>query len=95
MHGHNYRVEVCVCGDKLDGNGFLIDFGVVKAALNSVVGVLDHTYLNESMPKQYQPPSAENIAFYIFSALREKLPLGAGSSVRVWETPNQWAEYQG
>lgn len=94
MHGHNYRVEVCLEADRLDGNGFVLDFGVVKSALGSVVGALDHTYLNDSLPERYLPPSAENIAFYIFSELKERLPQGRTVCVRVWETPSQWAEYR-
>jgi len=93
MHGHNYKVEVCVAGHKLDGSGFLVDFGTIKSALNALVGAIDHTYLNDTIPKPFQPPSAENIAFYIYSALKEKLSVGGDVSVKVWETPHQWAEY--
>ncbi|MEM0322383.1 MAG: 6-carboxytetrahydropterin synthase QueD [Thermoprotei archaeon] len=91
MHGHNYKVEVVVVGDKVDQNGFLIDFGVLKSSLNAVVGALDHTYLNDTIPKGYQPPSAENIAAHIHASLR--VPPSFGVTVRVWETPHQWAEY--
>lgn len=94
MHGHNYRVEVCLVSDRLDGNGFVMDFGDVKSALNKIVSALDHTYLNDSLPKEYQPPSAENLAYYFFSELKQRLPFGRVSSVKVWETQNQWAEYQ-
>ncbi len=94
MHGHNYKVEVCLEGDTLDQNGFLVDFGVVKSTLSKIVGGLDHTYLNDSVPKEHQPPSAENLASYIYSALRDKVPATLRVSVRVWETPSQWAEYQ-
>ncbi len=93
MHGHNYKVEVSLSGDKLNQNGFLIDFGDVKSYLNTIVGLLDHTYLNDSIPKEYQPPSAENIAFYIHTSLKEKIPPTLAITVRVWETPHQWAEY--
>jgi queuosine biosynthesis protein QueD len=47
LHGHNWRIEVCVTGEKLDDGGVLIDFGVVKAHVAEIIETLDHKFLNE------------------------------------------------
>ena len=48
LHGHNWHVEVCVKGEKLNDAGVLADFGDIKRAVRAVVdGELDHKFLNE------------------------------------------------
>ena len=47
MHGHNWKIEVYVTGDKLNAGGVLVDFGEIKAKLAEVMKKLDHKYLNE------------------------------------------------
>ena len=37
LHGHNYRVQVYVTGDRLNESGLLEDFGDIKRALNQVL----------------------------------------------------------
>jgi 6-pyruvoyltetrahydropterin/6-carboxytetrahydropterin synthase len=96
LHGHNYRIEVAYSGTELDRAGMLVDFGDIKKALASILGSLDHKYLNELPAFRDLSPSAENIARYIFLELK-KTPLpggGALSSVAVWETPTQVAIYR-
>ena len=36
MHGHNWKVEVTACGDKLDESNILIDFKVLKKLVNEI-----------------------------------------------------------
>jgi 6-pyruvoyltetrahydropterin/6-carboxytetrahydropterin synthase len=95
LHGHNYRTEIRLLGDALNSMGFLIDFGDLKAAASNVIAALDHSFLNESIPKEYQPTSAEHIAAYIHHNLSESLGnrVKLEMFVRVWETQSSWAEY--
>ena len=37
MHGHNWKIEVYVTGDKLNAGGVLVDFGEIKAHLADVM----------------------------------------------------------
>ena len=70
--------------------GLAIDFAELKRVVRSrVVDVLDHTYLNETIPI----PSAENIAIWIWGRLKPGLP--QISAIRVYETADCWAEYDG
>ena len=47
MHGHNWKVEVEVSGDKLDNVGMVIDFKEIRNMTNEVVDKLDHRFLND------------------------------------------------
>ena len=93
LHGHLWVVEVFVLGKELDKAGLLVDFGVIKTALNKITdGRLDHQNLNDI--KEIGNPTCENVARYIFSSLKPSIPKEVLlEKVRVWETPRSWGEY--
>jgi 6-pyruvoyltetrahydropterin/6-carboxytetrahydropterin synthase len=98
LHGHNYRVRVWARGEELIEGGMLVDFGILKTALRTVIHSLDHHNLNDN-PIFQNDPSAERIAQYIFTAVTEKAAaLGTGgaliSAVDVYETPVTMARYE-
>lgn len=94
-HGHNYRVELTVAGEKLDSIGLLADFVDIKHAMQEVISRLDHVHLNETPPFDELNPSAENIAWYIAEEVQKFLgEAGAISAVKVWETDNCVATYR-
>jgi len=93
LHGHNWKVEVCVRGEKLDKIGMVIDFKELKAVLGKVLGELDHCYLNDLSYFKKVNPTSENIAKFIFDNL--KLAKLSASSVSVWESSNSCATYCG
>nr|WP_092067985.1 6-carboxytetrahydropterin synthase QueD [Dendrosporobacter quercicolus]NSL46877.1 6-carboxytetrahydropterin synthase QueD [Dendrosporobacter quercicolus DSM 1736]SDL67828.1 6-pyruvoyltetrahydropterin/6-carboxytetrahydropterin synthase [Dendrosporobacter quercicolus] len=96
LHGHNWLVEVTVAGQKLNELGMLIDFKELKAEVNQVINQLDHIYLNELEAFQVENPTAENIARYIYTALRKRPVLAQRVSVRkvkVWESPKSAVTY--
>ncbi len=68
LHGHNYRVYAHVRGALLDEGGMLIDFVQLDAALRTVCAELDHSNLND-LEAFAGNPSAERIAFYLYSRL--------------------------
>ena len=94
LHGHNWKVEVCVSGERLNHAGVLIDFGELKAYVSEIIREMDHKFLNE-LPYFDNAPSSEKIAVHIARRLQEKL---AGSDIRVsrittWESDNAAATY--
>lgn len=94
LHGHNYKVELTVRGDTLV-NGMLIDFALLKQKIDTIIKVLDHNYINEIEPFTQIEPSAENIAEYIYKALSARMPdMVFLSSVKVWESGDNWAIYR-
>jgi 6-pyruvoyltetrahydropterin/6-carboxytetrahydropterin synthase len=94
LHGHNWKVEVCVAGEDLNEAGVIIDFGELKAHVAEIVREMDHKFLNE-LPYFDNAPSSEKIAVHIARKLEEKL---RGSNIRVsrvttWESENAAATY--
>jgi 6-pyruvoyltetrahydropterin/6-carboxytetrahydropterin synthase len=95
LHGHRYEVEAAFAFEDLGPGGMAYDFTDAKASLREITEELDHQNLNDLPPFRERESSAENQARYIFEELRRRLGDMAGSVlyVRVWETPNQWAQY--
>ena len=95
LHGHNWKVEVFLTGDRLDDTGLVRDFGVVKAKAKEVLGELDHQYLNELPAFRQQNPSSENLARYLYERLGTALNNGGVrvSRVSVWESDTSCASY--
>lgn len=95
LHGHRYVVEAALEYDDVGPDGLAYDFTDAKRLLREIAGTLDHRNINELPPFDEIEPSAENQARWIFERMREGL--GAHGAhlayVRVWETPNQWAQY--
>jgi len=96
-HGHNWKVEVVVRGEKLNEIGVLIDFKDLKKHLKEVLSELDHRDLNNHPAFQSQNPSSENIARYIFENLAPKLAPYSVKLVRVTvcETERACASFLG
>jgi 6-pyruvoyltetrahydropterin/6-carboxytetrahydropterin synthase len=95
LHGHNWKVEVTVCSQKLDNAGMVIDFNILKQKTKAIVDVLDHQYLNEIDPFKETNPSSENVAAYIFSRLSIALKDDPVKliSVSVWESDKSKATF--
>ena len=91
MHGHSYRVELVLEGPVDPETGFVVDFFDVEAAFGPLLLRLDHYCLNEV--EGLENPTAENIAVWIWTRSKPLLPLL--SLVRVFETADCWAEYEG
>jgi 6-pyruvoyltetrahydropterin/6-carboxytetrahydropterin synthase len=95
LHGHNWKVEVCVTARELDKAGLGIDFKSLKRETNQLLGELDHKYLNELVPFKDISPSSENIARYLYRELASKLN-GENITVvevTVWESDFACASY--
>lgn len=97
LHGHNYKTEVCIIGNKLNEIGMLIDFADLKKEVNNVVDTLDHKYINEIDYPEFLEgkTSAENIAKYIFERVEMKLNSNNAKVeyVRIWETSKYSVKY--
>ena len=96
LHGHNWKVEVNIYGNKLDELGMLIDFRDLKASVNEIILKLDHYCLNDIEPFCRINPTAENIAQYIYEQLGDTQEFDQNvklRSVKVWESLNSAAAY--
>jgi len=93
LHGHNWKVEIEVCADKLDKKGMLLDFQFLKKCLKNVLLDLDHKYLNEIAYFKKVNPTSENICRSIYKRLSPQIKNLV--SVTVWESEGSSATYHG
>ena len=95
LHGHNWKVEVYVKGDKLGRDGLLIDFALIKKKTEQALEEMDHKFLNDLEAFKEINPSSESIARYIFHSLGKELnnENARVSRVTAWESDNACATY--
>ena len=97
LHGHNWKVVVLVSSKELKSDGMVIDFSQLKKITNAALVELDHKNLNDLEYFKEYNPSSENIAKYIYIKLKQEIVSKgcALEEIRVWETENSCAIYQG
>jgi len=97
LHGHNWKVEATFGANRLNKEGIVIDFKILKDNLEKVLKTLDHTFLNDLPYFSDREPSSENIAKYIFDRLKEELKKNPGAlkKVTAWESETSHATYFG
>lgn len=96
-HGHNYTLEVTICGEANPKTGYLIDLKLLKQIIiDNVINKVDHKNLNLDVDfLSGKIPTAENIAKAIWEELENKIPCGKLCSVKLLETENNYIEYKG
>ena len=96
-HGHNYVLEVTICGTPDEPSGTLTDLPRFERIVKErVIDRFDHKYLNLDCTEfRSLNPSVENIARVIWQRLEGALAPSTLASVRVWETPKTCAECTG
>ncbi len=114
IHGHSYELHVTVSSDLttefISGNGFVIDFKILKSLVKkSVLDYFDHkiilseAYINhhpnlkelENLELWNVEPSAENIVLFIYKKLTENFPVNLKvKKIRLYETADSYAEWE-
>jgi 6-pyruvoyltetrahydropterin/6-carboxytetrahydropterin synthase len=96
-HGHNYDLEVRVEGEVDSVTGYLIDMKLVKQYIDEeVIERFDHKNLNlDTEEFRELNPTAENIVYVIWQKLRTRVPMEMSLSVRLYETPRNFVEFNG
>jgi len=99
-NGHNYTLEVTVAGVPDPVTGFVVDLKWLKDVIeDEVMSAWDHRHLNLEAPEfVHVNPTTENIAIAAWKRLEHAVTRQGGarlSSVRIYETPEIFAEYRG
>jgi len=96
-HGHNYVLEVTVRGAPDPETGYIMDLGELKAVLHrAVVDKCDHRNLNTDVDfLRNVIPSTENLVIAFWNEIEPLIPAGRLHCVRLFETPRNFAEYNG
>ncbi|MGC3982177.1 MAG: 6-carboxytetrahydropterin synthase QueD [Steroidobacteraceae bacterium] len=91
LHGHSFRIELHLSGEVNAQTGWIMDFAEVKKIFQPTYDRLDHHYLNDIAG--LENPTSENLARWIWNAIKPQLPLL--SKVVVHETCTSGCVYTG
>ena len=91
MHGHSYRVELCLRGRVNPETGWMVDFAVIDDAWADLHRQFDHHTLNDIAG--LDNPTCENLCAFIWDAISKRVP--QLSTVIVWETAESCCSYHG
>jgi 6-pyruvoyltetrahydropterin/6-carboxytetrahydropterin synthase len=99
-HGHNYEVEVTVCGTVDSVTGRVVDLAALdRLAEAGILAPFRHRNLNEEIEVfRTEVPTTENLAFEVLRRLREAWPVAFPApgvrleKVRIWETERNICE---
>jgi 6-pyruvoyltetrahydropterin/6-carboxytetrahydropterin synthase len=96
-HGHNYVLEVSVTGSIDDRTSYVMDLGALKRLVEEeVVGKMDHRNLNLEVDfMRGVNPTTENIVVACWRVLEPKIRPARLTRLRLIETENNYAEYEG
>lgn len=96
-HGHNYEIEVTVVGEPDKNTGMILDLKKLSEIIQrEIIEKVDHKHLNIDVDfLKGIIPTAENLAVVFWNILSPKIPVGRLYSIKVSETPNNYAEYRG
>ena len=71
VHGHSFRVRVCVDGEPHAETGVVVHFGDLEEAVAEAREALDHRLLNEV--EGLAAPTLERIAVWLWDRLHNRL----------------------
>ena len=96
LHGHDYRIDVMVSREKLDGNGMVVDLSVLEAELKTVRAELDGRDLDAIRPPDAEAVTVEVFARWAWDRLAP-IVVSAGAdelAVRVYESADAFGGYR-
>lgn len=96
-HGHNYILDVSVTGTLDERTGYVIDLSRVKQVVEDrVIRHVDHRNLNLEVEfLSGVIPTTENIVVAFWRELEPALHPAKLSRLVLWETVNNYVEYEG
>jgi 6-pyruvoyltetrahydropterin/6-carboxytetrahydropterin synthase len=96
LHDHDYRIEIVVDREQLDGRGMVCDLDVLEAALTELTNRIDGRNLEEIRPAEAEAVTVEVFARWVHDTLSPTVTAAGGETlaVRVWETPIAFGGYR-
>ncbi len=96
-HGHNYVLEITVCGIPDANTGYLIDLKELKRIIKeTIISKVDHKNLNLDVDFLRDViPTLENLAIAFWKELEPKITSCRLYKIKLYETENNVVEYFG
>ncbi|QPJ65488.1 MAG: 6-carboxytetrahydropterin synthase [Candidatus Nitrohelix vancouverensis] len=96
-HGHNYTLEVTICGEVDPKTGMVLDLKELKRIINQeIVDKVDHRNLNVDVDfLQGVIPTAENLAIHFWNILEDKISNGKLHQLKLFESDRNFVVYKG
>ena len=96
LHDHDYRIEIVVGREQLDGRGMVCDLDVLEAALAGLTSRLEGRNLEEIRPAGAEAVTVEVFARWVHDSFSPAVAAAGGETlaVRVWETPVAFGGYR-
>ena len=91
MHGHSFKVEISVEGLVDERIGWVYDHAQISHAMDPLMDLLDHSYLNDL--EGLQNPTIENMAAWFWRRLAPQLP--GLCEIVIHETPTARCVFRG
>jgi 6-pyruvoyltetrahydropterin/6-carboxytetrahydropterin synthase len=94
-HGHNYYLEVTLCGEIDRVSGYIVDLKILKKIISEeIIDKVDHFCLNDVNMFKNIIPTAENIAQTFWKILNDniKFPNAKLYSIKLYETDKNFVE---
>lgn len=96
-HGHNYILEVTLCGEPDPEIGYVYDLKKLKNIINrEIIDKVDHKNLNEDVDFLREViPTVENLAIKFWQLLEGKFGNAKLYKIKLYETDISYVEYYG
>lgn len=96
LHGATYEVRAEVFASSLDVDSIVVDIGMLKSALRSVLGELDYQNLDQLEGLSHLNTTTEALAHWIHERLAALIPTTRPLTLRTTliESPTAWATYE-
>ena len=91
MHGHSFMVEITVEGEVDEKIGWVYDHAVISRAMNPLLEMLDHSYLNDI--EGLENPTIELMAAWFWRKLEPQCP--GLCEIVIHETPTARCVFRG
>lgn len=96
-HGHNYMLDVSVTGPIDERTGYVMDLAALKQIVErEVIAKADHRNFNLEVDFMRDViPTTENIIVQMWRVLAPVIAPARLTRLVLWETPNNYVEYDG
>ena len=88
LHDHDYRIEIVVDREQLDGRGMVCDLDVLEAALTELTSRVEDRNLEEIRPAEAEAVTVEVFARWVHDSLSPAVATAGGESLARSEEPS-------